>query len=187
MRSVSVSGYTSIRHNYCLILWKFHLCSQDSSDLWRHGLKTSEGVLWCLAPEPFTGAPLGPLCLVVGPPWIRPALHVLQMLDQIYCVPQSVAEQCLLCVRAHCPAGGGGPLPLGSAAVMTDWGFVFLLCSTLCTNVRAGNHQTLWSDSLRACFYLALKCVFGDPSGQLSACISMSAYDQLSLSSCICK
>ena len=56
----------------------------------------------------------------VGPPWIRPAQQVSQMLDQIeiwgilrpgqhlgpfICVPRVASEQCLLCVRAHCPAG----------------------------------------------------------------------------------
>ena len=39
--------------------------------------------MWCLALGPFIVAPLGPSCLEVGPPLIRPALHVLQMLDQI--------------------------------------------------------------------------------------------------------
>ena len=32
------------------------------------------------------------------------------------CVPQAVPEQCLQCVRAHCPAGG--PLPSGSVVVI---------------------------------------------------------------------
>lgn len=45
--------YTPIRHNImttCRILWRFPSCSQNSSDLSRHGLQTSEGVLCCLAP-----------------------------------------------------------------------------------------------------------------------------------------
>ena len=49
-----------------VILCRFPSCSQNSSDLSRHGHKTSGDVLWCLAPETS-----GPLCSWVQPTWIR--------------------------------------------------------------------------------------------------------------------
>ena len=68
---------TTIRHNImnaCLIMWRFPLCNQNSSDLLRHGLTFSEGVLWCSAPGHFIVDPLGPVCWgVLLPSWIRPA------------------------------------------------------------------------------------------------------------------
>ena len=63
------------------MLWSFFLCSQNSSDVSRHGLRTSEGVLWCLTSGRFIVDPLGPAWWGVVPPWTRPAQHVLQMLD----------------------------------------------------------------------------------------------------------
>ena len=68
--------YTPIRHNImttCLIFWRYPLCSQNSSDLPRHRLKTSESDLCCLAPGHFIVHPLGPVCWGLGPSWIRPA------------------------------------------------------------------------------------------------------------------
>ena len=51
----SPSEYTLISHNIkttCLILFRTPLCRQNSSDPLRHGLhKTSESVLWYLAPR----------------------------------------------------------------------------------------------------------------------------------------
>lgn len=34
----------------------------------------------------------------------------------LFCIPQAVPEQFLLCIRPHCPAGGA--VPLGSADAM---------------------------------------------------------------------
>ena len=52
----------------------------------------------------------------VGKDWDLGNLEAWSTPWALYCVPRAVPEQCLLCVRAHGPAGG--PLPSGSVAVM---------------------------------------------------------------------
>ena len=160
----------------------------------------SEGVLWCLAPGPFTVAPLGPLCFGVGPSWIRPALHVLQMLDRICCVPWAIPDsriargtQQIWSVECqgqiwpwHSTDWAVSVECQGSAVLMTGWGFVCLLCSTLCTNLRAENHQTLWQSW--SLFLLGIEmCLWWSQVGSSPHASRSSACDQLSLSSHICK
>ena len=57
----------------------------------RHGLKTSDGVLWCLAPGHFIVDPLGPVCWGVGPPGIRPAPTHIPDTQKVFCLEALLA------------------------------------------------------------------------------------------------
>ena len=88
----------------CVILLKFPLCSQNGSDLSRYGLKTSEGVLWCLAPGRikwilwvlyvwgwgFHGSDL--VITFYRSDWDLENLEARSTPGALYCVPQTVLE-----------------------------------------------------------------------------------------------
>ena len=111
--------YIPIRYNImttCLTLWRFPLCSQTSSELSSSVVSGTRVFYPGSTGSCMLGGGRG-----LGPHWIRPAPACLTVAQSewdlgnlearstpwaLYCVPRAVPEQCLLCVRAHCPAGG---------------------------------------------------------------------------------
>ena len=148
----------------CLIMCRFPLCSKNSSDLWRHGLKTSGGVLWCLAPRPLLL--IHWVLYVWGWGWIGlvPA-HPIG--DQVWLGPREFGGQvntlssflCFLwCARALCPVASmwipGPKVSQQNIALYRDDHRQLSVVSVL----RGVN--AMWNHLLPLCFRRSFLCWF---------------------------